>query len=207
MNDAHNDAVLCRVKWYNTTKGFGFATPETGGDQDWFLHATVLQKAGLNTLGEGALISCEIGEGQKGLSVRRIIEVLDHGQESTGRGGQDRGDRGGFDRGDRGGYDRGDRGGFDRGGDRGGYDRPARAPRYEESTGPEEELTGAVKWYDNVKEFGFITPDDGMKDIFVHKTCLNRAGINQLEPGQKLRILSRTVSKGREVKDILEVLD
>ena len=196
MNDMQNGAVRCRVKWYNTTKGFGFATPENGGGEDWFLHATVLQKAGLNGLGEGAVITCEIGEGQKGLSVRRILEVHDHGQQGGGGGG-------GFERRERG-HDRHDRG-FER--DRGGFERRDRAPRFEESTGPDEELTGSVKWYDTVKEFGFITPDDGMKDIFVHKTCLNRAGLDQLEPGQKLRILSRTVSKGREVKDILEVLD
>lgn len=201
MNDTYNGPVRCRVKWYNTTKGFGFASPESGSGEDWFLHATVLQKAGLNTLGEGAVITCEIGEGQKGLSVRKILEVHDHGQQGGGGGGFERRERSH----DRGGYDRGDRGGYDR--DRGGFERRERAPRYEESTGPDEEITGAVKWYDNVKEFGFITPDDGMKDIFVHKTCLNRAGLSQLEPGQKLRILSRTVAKGREVKDILEVLD
>ncbi len=46
--------------------------------------------------------------------------------------------------------------------------------------------TGIVKWYNDVKGFGFIQPDDGSKDVFVHATALERAGMRGLAEGQKV---------------------
>jgi len=46
--------------------------------------------------------------------------------------------------------------------------------------------TGTVKFYNDTKGFGFIQPDDGGKDVFVHATALERAGINGLREGQKV---------------------
>ena len=46
--------------------------------------------------------------------------------------------------------------------------------------------TGTVKWYNDQKGFGFIQPDDGGKDVFVHATALERAGIRGLREGQKV---------------------
>ncbi|MEZ5892202.1 MAG: cold-shock protein [Parvularculaceae bacterium] len=46
--------------------------------------------------------------------------------------------------------------------------------------------TGTVKWYNTQKGFGFIAPDDGGKDVFVHATALERAGIRALNDGQKV---------------------
>ena len=43
---------------------------------------------------------------------------------------------------------------------------------------------GKIKWFDPKKEYGFITPDDGSKDAFLHISALEKAGINQLEVGQ-----------------------
>ncbi len=57
---------------------------------------------------------------------------------------------------------------------------------------------GIVKWYKPDKGFGFITPDDGMKDIFVHKTCLDKAEIAELQAGQRVRVTFKTAPKGRE---------
>ena len=45
---------------------------------------------------------------------------------------------------------------------------------------------GTVKFYNDQKGFGFIQPDDGQKDVFVHATALERAGINSLREGQKV---------------------
>lgn len=59
-------------------------------------------------------------------------------------------------------------------------------------------MTGIVKWYKPDKGFGFIIPDDGMKDVFVHKTCLDRNGISGLVPGQKVEMVVQSVEKGRE---------
>jgi len=46
--------------------------------------------------------------------------------------------------------------------------------------------TGTVKFYNSQKGFGFIQPDDGGKDVFVHATALERAGIRGLVEGQKI---------------------
>ncbi len=46
--------------------------------------------------------------------------------------------------------------------------------------------TGTVKFYNGQKGFGFIQPDDGGKDVFVHATALERAGIQGLTEGQKV---------------------
>jgi CspA family cold shock protein len=46
--------------------------------------------------------------------------------------------------------------------------------------------TGTVKFYNDKKGFGFIAPEDGGKDVFVHATALERAGIGHLVEGQKV---------------------
>mgnify|MGYP001601892154 CR=1 FL=1 len=46
--------------------------------------------------------------------------------------------------------------------------------------------TGTVKWFNGQKGFGFIQPDDGGKDVFVHVSAVERAGIQSLVEGQKI---------------------
>ena len=46
--------------------------------------------------------------------------------------------------------------------------------------------TGTVKWYNAQKGYGFIQPDSGGKDVFVHATALERAGMRDLREGQKV---------------------
>ena len=45
---------------------------------------------------------------------------------------------------------------------------------------------GTVKWFNSQKGFGFIQPDDGSKDVFVHISAVERAGLNTLNEGQKV---------------------
>lgn len=62
-----------------------------------------------------------------------------------------------------------------------------------------QDMGGTVKWYKPDQGFGFITPDDGRKDVFIHKTCLDRHNVSGLEAGQRVFITFRSVPKGREV--------
>lgn len=45
---------------------------------------------------------------------------------------------------------------------------------------------GTVKWFNDTKGFGFIQPDDGSKDVFVHISAVERSGLNNLVEGQKV---------------------
>lgn len=69
-------------------------------------------------------------------------------------------------------------------------------------TGPVVEMTGAIKWFKPNKGFGFATPDDGGRDVFVHRSILIQAGIQQLESGQRVRMKVQTAAKGREAVEI-----
>lgn len=86
----------------------------------------------------------------------------------------------------------------------------ARPPREGRSRGREEPgatemLEGVVKWYDPARGFGFVLPNDGGKDIFVHVTALRRSGLEGLDPGQPVRMQVAVARRGREAASI-EVL-
>src|SRR5579862_8903691 len=81
--------------------------------------------------------------------------------------------------------------------------RDSRAPhREQEASGPTESIDGVVKWYDAAHGFGFIVPNDGGKDVFVHVTALRRAGIDELQPGQAVRMQVAQARRGREAASI-----
>lgn len=76
------------------------------------------------------------------------------------------------------------------------------APRAKMPAGPTEELTGTVKWFKPDKGFGFVAPDDGGKDVFVHKSVVMNIGHSSLETGQRLKMTVHTAAKGREAVTI-----
>ena len=58
--------------------------------------------------------------------------------------------------------------------------------------------TGSVKWFNATKGFGFIAPDGGKKDVFVHITALERAGLRSLKDGQAVTF---DIEKGRDGRE------
>ena len=74
-------------------------------------------------------------------------------------------------------------------------------PEMDEETGMMT-MGGLVKWYKPEKGFGFIIPDDGMKDVFIHKTLLGKLEIDYLEAGQRVKVTLKAVDKGREAVNI-----
>lgn len=57
---------------------------------------------------------------------------------------------------------------------------------------------GTVKWFNAIKGFGFIQPESGSKDVFVHVSALERAGIHQLNDGQTVSFDMERDRNGRE---------
>ncbi len=67
--------------------------------------------------------------------------------------------------------------------------------------------TGTVKWFNAVKGFGFITPDEGGKDAFVHISALERAGIHALDEGQRVEYELQPGRDGKSSAENLSLAD
>ena len=82
--------------------------------------------------------------------------------------------------------------------------RQARAerPAYSPVDRPTVEELGTVKWYNASKGFGFIGPDQGGKDIFVHASALERSGIMGLAEGQRVAVDVADSQKGPEAVNL-----
>ena len=65
--------------------------------------------------------------------------------------------------------------------------------------------TGTVKWFNTEKGYGFIQPDEGGKDVFVHISAVQRAGLQGLQDGQKVEYEIAT-ERGREAAADLKAL-
>jgi CspA family cold shock protein len=73
-----------------------------------------------------------------------------------------------------------------------------RAPSFDPDT--LEDVEGEVKWFNPSKGFGFIYPDDGGRDIFLHASVLRAAGYESLEPGVRVVIKVSSSERGREAR-------
>lgn len=142
------------------------------GTGDVFLHANVLQASGHQSVSSGATVRIRVGQGQKGRQVEQVISV----DESTAEPA-----RGGF-------------------GPR--APRAPRGPRRPIDLSSAVEMTGVVKWYNPDKGFGFITTPGGGRDVFVHASALELAGLPPLQEGQSVRINVVQGIKGPEVGSI-----
>jgi cold shock protein len=61
---------------------------------------------------------------------------------------------------------------------------------------------GTVKWFNGTKGFGFITPDDGSKDVFVHFSAIDGSGYRELSEGQRVSFDTENGSKGPQAKAV-----
>ncbi|AXC51227.1 cold-shock protein [Paracoccus suum] len=66
--------------------------------------------------------------------------------------------------------------------------------------------TGTVKWFNSTKGFGFIAPDDGGKDVFVHISAVERAGLTGLNDNQKVEYELQSGRDGRASASDLRLL-
>jgi len=214
------------VKWFNATKGFGFVTMEDGADA--FCHASALAAQGAASLLQGSTIVCDLANSPRGLQVVTVHSVdastaeapaprkprdeggYGGGGDRFGGGGRGGGHRGGGDR-FGGGGDRfgggGDRfGGGERfgGGDRfGGNDRFSGGGYRDRDSGPSGPMVeGKVKFFNDQKGFGFVMPDNGSGDIYMHASALRRSGVQVVEPEQRIRYSTRQGNKGVEVDKV-----
>jgi cold shock protein len=170
--------VRATVKWYNSSKGFGFVSPDDGS-ADAFLHASVVEQAGLQSLNEGAILVCDLADGPKGSQVS-MIHSMEAGSASGQRG-----------------------------------NRPATGSRYPRQSVSEYDdygygskpsgggtVEGTVKWFSPDKGFGFIVPDQGGKDVFVHISAVERAGLSTLNENQRVRFTEKAGQKGPEAVNV-----
>ncbi|GAB6939632.1 cold-shock protein [Isoptericola variabilis] len=150
------------VSWFDDVKGFGFIAPDAGGG-DVFVHVNALGP-GLTGLSEGARVTFDVVDGDKGPNARDVRLV--RGAGARGGAGRDR----------------------DRDRDRGRSGRPAA------SGGPVRGGEGTVARYDADRGFGFITPDAGGADLFVHVSVVQDAEF--LEEGDRVRFKVRQSDRG-----------
>jgi CspA family cold shock protein len=161
------------VKFFNGQKGFGFIVRDDGGE-DVFVHISAVEQAGLTGLADGQPLEFTLVD-RGGRISATDLKIDGEPMPVTDRGPpRERDDRGG---------------GF--GGDRGaGGGGPQR-----QLTG--EKASGTVKFFNSMKGFGFISRDDGQPDAFVHISAVERAGLSNLNEGDRLEFELEVDRRGK----------
>ncbi|SHN55384.1 cold shock protein (beta-ribbon, CspA family) [Geodermatophilus obscurus] len=179
------------VTWFDNDKGFGFIQPDDDGP-DVFVHfSAIADRGGYRSLDEGQRVEFDVTQGQRGPQAEDVRPA-----ERGGGGSRDAGPRGGGHRDrDSGGYRDRDPGGYRDGGrdagrgSAGGGRRPTGGGR----------ANGTVKWFNAEKGFGFIEPDDGGPDVFVHFSAIaDRGGYRSLDEGQRVEFEASEGQRGRQ---------
>ena len=142
------------------------------GSPDVFCHLSAVEASGRDTLPQGAVVTCEIAPGDRGPQVTRILSVE---PPPSGYGPAERSRP------------------FDS-----GY--PGPQPGATPST--VVELPATVKFFDPARGFGFVVPDEGDREVFVHSSVLFRSGMTDLEPGQRVLVRAESVPRGLQATEI-----
>ncbi|RVT92783.1 cold-shock protein [Sphingomonas crocodyli] len=155
------------VKFFNGQKGFGFVVRDDGGE-DVFVHISAVEQAGLTGLAEGQPLGFTLVD--RGGRVSATDLKIDGEPMPVEERAPREPREGGF-------------GGAPRGG-------PSR-----QLTG--EKATGTVKFFNAMKGFGFIQRDDGQPDAFVHISAVERAGMTNLNEGDRLEFELEVDRRGK----------
>jgi CspA family cold shock protein len=164
--------VSARVKWFDATRGFGFAVCDDI-DGDILIHFSVLKEHGRRTVPEGALVEVEVVRQNRGLQASRVLSFdLSEALVPRVSPSSDPADR---------------------------ADREALL----EEAGPFEPVE--VKWFNRVKGYGFVKRGgQAAEDVFLHMETVRRAGLGELEPGQRLAARIASGRKGLTAVDLRE---
>ena len=160
------------VKWFNPQKGFGFITPDDGGE-DLFVHQSAIHAQGFRTLSEGEAVQYEVIEDRGKMKATNV----------TAPGGS---------------FVQGDRGGGRGAAAGGGFGAPTPAKWPVGVLPTEGKQIGTVKWFNSEKGFGFIEPHGGGDDLFVHQSAIHARGFRSLMEGEDVEF--RVIEENQKLK-------
>jgi len=150
------------VKWFNSQKGFGFITPDDGGE-DLFVHQSAIYADGFRTLNQDEPVAYNVI--QEGDKLKAIDVTAPDGSFVKGDGGRP---------------------------GAGGRAAKVEPRKWPEGTEPSEgKEVGTVKWFNAEKGFGFIAPKaPGKEDLFVHQSEIHAPGFRSLMEGEEVEFKS-----------------
>ena len=142
------------------------------GSADVFCHVSAVEASGRETLPQGAVVTCEIVSGDRGSQVSRILSV---DPPPTGHHPAERSQP---------------------------LDSGHPGPRPGAAASDVLELRATVKFFDPARGFGFVVPDAGGPEVYVHSSVLFRSGMSDLAPGQRVFVRAESAPRGLQAREI-----